>query len=486
MPVSHRHTHPRRELMDVVGDIIDGANVAPGAIPVQGEKRDADAQQDEAGASVPTVIDAPTKTANIATATEIAKATGHATKPGDEIIGKVTATATEPLSVPTQSSSSKNSDEQVEEGMTAGAKAGIAFGILGGVLLIAGLVYFIGSRRKNGQQNNEKFAPAGLAPPPPMKDSVKRSSKSPRLSLRPVTHFFPGFGDKHTSKGPFGGYSMSTAGASGPGNRSPGPSPFDRPGTSHSTHPANPFGNQAERAASSVTDEHSMYARSTPPTPDRSAKPLPSIGRQQSMRADRARNLDLTLPESRGPPSPAGTEFSMSSIAPGTGSAAPSSGAAAIAAAGGPQNTHVYRVQLDFQPSLEDEMELRAGELVRLLHEYDDGWALCIKLDRSRQGVVPRTCLSTRPVKPRPPQGGARGPPVNPNGRPASPAHSMNGPGPSASPAGFRSQSPAGGRSQSPAGRPRAPSKSHGPSPMNPNARPNRPASPGSVFGQAM
>ena len=27
--------------------------------------------------------------------------------------------------------------------------------------------------------------------------------------------------------------------------------------------------------------------------------------------------------------------------------------------------------------------------------------ALCIRLDRSQQGVAPRTCLSTRPVKPR-------------------------------------------------------------------------------------
>ena len=51
-----------------------------------------------------------------------------------------------------------------------------------------------------------------------------------------------------------------------------------------------------------------------------------------------------------------------------------SKGAAAIAAAGGPQNSNVYRVQLDFKPSLEDEMEMKAGELVRLLHEYDDGW----------------------------------------------------------------------------------------------------------------
>ena len=34
----------------------------------------------------------------------------------------------------------------------------------------------------------------------------------------------------------------------------------------------------------------------------------------------------------------------------------------------------VYRVQLEFKPSMEDELELHAGQLVRLLHEYDDGW----------------------------------------------------------------------------------------------------------------
>lgn len=35
--------------------------------------------------------------------------------------------------------------------------------------------------------------------------------------------------------------------------------------------------------------------------------------------------------------------------------------------------------------------------------------ALCIRLDRSQQGVAPRTCLSTRPVKPR-----SNGPPHGP------------------------------------------------------------------------
>lgn len=54
--------------------------------------------------------------------------------------------------------------------------------------------------------------------------------------------------------------------------------------------------------------------------------------------------------------------------------------------------------------------------------------ALCIRMDRSQQGVCPRTCLSARPVKPRarPPGAGPgpRGPPPMgpPQGRPMSPA----------------------------------------------------------------
>jgi hypothetical protein len=73
------------------------------------------------------------------------------------------------------------------------------------------------------------------------------------------------------------------------------------------------------------------------------------------------------------PASPAGTEYSNSPVTPGA-LEAPSAGAAAIAAAGGPANSAVHRVQLDFKPTMDDELELRAGDLVRLLHEYDDGW----------------------------------------------------------------------------------------------------------------
>lgn len=56
-------------------------------------------------------------------------------------------------------------------------------------------------------------------------------------------------------------------------------------------------------------------------------------------------------------------------VAPGSAQVAT---AAAVPVAAGPNNVH--RVQLEFKPSMEDELELKSGQLVRMLHEYDDGW----------------------------------------------------------------------------------------------------------------
>ena len=130
--------------------------------------------------------------------------------------------------------------------------------------------------------------------------------------------------------------------------------------------------------------------------------------------------------------------------------------------------------------------------------------ALCIRLDRSQQGVAPRTCLSARPVKPRPAPGargpGPRGPPppgmVGPGSRSASPAPSGRGspspygrvPRPSTAGAGSQQRSmspgPYGGGPQRPANMPPPGAKRRsnsasdvrerrmsppGPSPMNPN-----------------
>lgn len=102
---------------------------------------------------------------------------------------------------------------------------------------------------------------------------------------------------------------------------------------------------------------------------------LAVMERQQSERRQSVRNdkvpapLDLTLPpkmSSAVPPSPAGTEFSFSEFDPTQSSLPPSQGAAAIAEAGGPANTAVHRVQLDFIPTLDDELALKAGDVVRL------------------------------------------------------------------------------------------------------------------------
>lgn len=349
MPFSHRHAHPQRDLSDTIGEIMEGLELVKRA-PQNGQG---------GGGQMPTAIDKPTNTKGIAT--DIVKATGNPEPDTSDDMPDMTTT--QPLSAPTSSSDKSSSDE--EGGLGAGATAGIVFGVLGGVLIIAAIIYFaFASRRKNKSAGDgeEKFVPVSGPPPPlPMKDI----GKSPRLSLRPVTQFFPNLNSKPSKpEAPYGAAAVNAW-------RSQGPAPFERPDTSQSSHPANPFGSQAERAPSPVTESHSM--RNIPPTPDRNMKPLPSGGRQTSMHADAQRNMDFTLPSQR-PPSPAGTEFSMTSIAPEGGPAPQTSGGAAIAAAGGPKNTSVHRVQLDFKPSLSDEMELNAGELVRLLHEYDDGW----------------------------------------------------------------------------------------------------------------
>jgi len=54
-------------------------------------------------------------------------------------------------------------------------------------------------------------------------------------------------------------------------------------------------------------------------------------------------------------------------LAGAAGTRSPAAGAAAPGSA-------VHRVQLDFKPSMDDELELTNGQLVRVLHEYDDGW----------------------------------------------------------------------------------------------------------------
>ncbi|KAI0458603.1 hypothetical protein F5B21DRAFT_399079 [Xylaria acuta] len=457
--------------------------------------------------------------------------------------GSLSATdAAASSSSPTSTSSPSSSDT------SPGVKAGIAIGVLGGLLAVGLLIFFLFSKRRKQleqqrAQDDEKVNGAFAGGRTASIRSTRTSATAPRLSLRPVTQFNPTFNERRSSKG--AGLMLATAGA-GPqtATREKGGSMWERPSTAHSNNPENPFNDNARAYSPTKTrpsvpqeppsnpfdsPEHVVgmaqttdlpATPTTPPTPGAGAVAVAaaavgaststSLTRKASTRKEAPEPLDLTMPV--GPPSPTGTDFSMNSVAPGQ-SPGPSKSAAAIAEAGGPPSTAVHRVQLDFKPSMDDELELHAGHLVRILHEYDDGWALCIRLDRSRQGVVPRTCLSTRPVKPRPAGGppGSRngGPPVNPSGprgpprgpgpnsapnyppghpygRPESPMRPMNGRPQSPaqmrpySPAGARPQSPAQMRPYSPAGRPMSPhtgrpaSPAGGP-PMSPGPRPQSP-----------
>lgn len=423
-----------------------------------------------------------------------------------------------PTSTTAGSTATPSSSSSAEQGTSPGAKAGIAFGVLGGVFLISLIVFMVFKRRKRAVQrqrlsgDNEKLNGGGdsLARMPSRSDP-----RAPRISLRPVTQFLPNWNlDKNA---PRGAANLAPAAAN----------QWDRPGTSRSNHPNNPFGSGAERINNSDGPARDPFTANGPALGAAAAGAVgaAALTRKTSMRKANQRDLDLTVPGTLDtvPPSPAGTEFSTSSMPVGA-THPPSQSAAAIAAAGGPPSSAVHRVQLDFKPTLEDEMELNAGDLVRLLHEYDDGWALCIRLDRSQQGVVPRTCLSTRPVKPRPPQGAARpGPPINPQGgfprgsnppgrpmtpqgrpmtpqgqrppqgmgpRPAgpmSPGPRPQSPGPRPQSPGPRQQGPPGGRPQSPNGMSPRPMGAPGPSPMNPapsspNQAPQRKPVPGQAY----
>ncbi|KAJ7436216.1 hypothetical protein FB451DRAFT_1417579 [Mycena latifolia] len=51
-----------------------------------------------------------------------------------------------------------------------------------------------------------------------------------------------------------------------------------------------------------------------------------------------------------------------------------------------------------FTPTLDDELSIQIGEAVRILEEYQDGWALVQRIGRidAPKGVVPRSCITER------------------------------------------------------------------------------------------
>ncbi|KAK5138059.1 hypothetical protein LTR08_005857 [Meristemomyces frigidus] len=240
-----------------------------------------------------------------------------------------------------------------DNGMSGGAKAGLAIGILLAIALAGGLLFFCWRRRKNPASHEEIL-------------NEKRTSSI--------------FGGKNVSekrasntsdKGAASVYSSHAA--------STAPRLSLRPVTQFLPAMAN-----NRKSSGSVVDAMAEKPKSMW---ERRANPGENPFGDAAVSSEKEAQNPFDEPE--------GTESA-------TSKSAQSGTASAVSVAPAASAKDVHRVQLDFKPSMEDELELKSGQLVRMLHEYDDGWALCIRMDRSQQGVAPRTCLSKLPVKPRP------------------------------------------------------------------------------------
>jgi len=303
--------------------------------------------------------------------------------------------------------------EPASEGLSGGAKAGIAFGVLIplAALLIGALLLI---RRKKQQQkdaghrlDDEKTAMSNMPPPapssfpsaaPPMSGPMPlahapqvtvRSMDSlaaPRLSLRPQSQFNHGMSGHNSGNGAamaagaIGATAVGAAAiaAAAHSPNSPTRSAWERPGTEKNANdPANPFGNHAEASVAPAAQ-----ARAPSPGIDASDFPLPgSVAPSEKAISIAAMSTDNLAPAPVNPAAAAASSVSLAPVSPLSATAGAAVAGAAVAAGASNRNSpppppvdNVYRVQLDFKPSMEDELEIRAGQLVRMLHGYDDGW----------------------------------------------------------------------------------------------------------------
>lgn len=221
-----------------------------------------------------------------------------------------------------------STNEQISkdsQGMTSGAKAGLAFGIIIALALCGLLVFFCWRRRKNQNSNHEQL-----------------------------------YDEKHATKDSFFG-GMAAAATSSVGNRTS----VQSEKSIHSTHSASTAPRLSLRPVTqflpNIMERRKSTNNNAADGPQMSEKP-----KQLNPFSDAAMVSEKNARSSSPPSNPFGESDGTANTA------------ATVAAAGsgpgprGPNNVH--RVQLDFKPSMDDELELRSGQLVRMLHEYDDGW----------------------------------------------------------------------------------------------------------------
>ncbi|KAI9681621.1 MAG: hypothetical protein M1829_000818 [Trizodia sp. TS-e1964] len=454
---------------------VAGYSTMPGAPTQNSQTQDSDSSSPTSSSSTSSsdsststsASDSSSSTSSSSTSSSSATPTASSSSSTDSIVVQ-SSTELPSTSVSAASSTASPSATAAQgSGLGTAAIAGLALGglVLVGAVLALILICLKRKRRAaylKADDEKSPFGPSSEFTPSDRAASVRTArtaSTAPRLSLRPVTQFQPNLGNDQQQQNRPGNMTMTPASAvSPPENRYSWEQPMN------TNDPANPFGNHAETGSQRSSPTSSITSATLPgsneapielsPVFPSSSAPVASVAPVEmdsgspvapivaagaavgagavaaAARSQRSNNNSQS--PGRSTPSPTGSERSN----------APSY-------ANGPPPPPVHRVQLDFKPSMDDEIELRAGQLVRMLKEYDDGWALCVRMDRSQQGVAPRSCLSPRSVKPRPNNAppsniNSRAPPqgmrVPQQGRPMSPSSASPVSGP-ASPSSMRGPS---------------------------------------------
>lgn len=244
------------------------------------------------------------------------------------------------------STSSSTVSSSQSQGLPLGAIVGIAVGGAVGLALIGVLIFFLVRKKKKAREEEEENEKKAFAAPPPAPTAKPGSpAAAPQLNVRPITQFNPDLASKG-GNGANAGYNP----AAGPGARNltaNSSSPPRSAGSNPFNDPVNPFSNA-----------------NTP------------------MFENGPSGAAMASPGSARSPGSADGE----SVASATWAADGAAGMAAVAgAASGASPNNVYRVQMDFNPSMEDELALRSGSLVRMLHEYDDGWVSSSQMSSPEQ-----------------------------------------------------------------------------------------------------
>ncbi|KAK9375711.1 uncharacterized protein V1513DRAFT_463504 [Lipomyces chichibuensis] len=287
--------------------------------------------------------------------------------------------------------STDESQSPSSESMSTGARAGIAIGAIVAATLIFILAFFLVRRMKQHRQEengNEKatgakspFSGLGSTAYPAVAHTM--TEKPPRLSIRvsrPVSGLLPlsllsGRATRTSTGALHSGINTDAAGVYAKMSSPPAT-------IRSSTGSDASIKNGVETAYTSAAAANAVGPNS----------PASSYASSISSKSSDNDSPVLIVPAPQDP-------FLTASATSGSAALA---GAAEEASS---STSNVHRATMEFSPTMHDELALKEGQLVRILHEYDDGWALCVKLDRSAQGVCPRSCLSTRALRPRPKRG---------------------------------------------------------------------------------